>query len=306
MVHATGVCGVNPSGLAFEQAWNSHYDEYIQGHGRLNGTASSAMAAGETLQVLRITAGSPFVALRLLDANGKSTSSSYVESLVALNNEAAIPYIPGGTYDELDSKKVITVTQPLSNTSQYFVELTGQAAVTYSLRLETWQDSSMTDSEVFTQAITSGETQGSQITLSTPGGIISFTATSPAPSPTTAITDAVELSGLAGTSAQASFTVAEVGGQQSLQNVVVSATDLMDQLGGTISGSQLIITPSSFTVAAGGSQEVNVQVDLVDVAPGVYRGGLVLTSDSGGTRRVRLTLEVQFHNLYLPLILRNH
>ncbi len=126
------------------------------------------------------------------------------------------------------------------------------------------------------------------------------------PTPTTAITDAVELSGLAGTSAQASFTVAEVGGQQSLQDVLVSVTDLMDQLGGVMSGSQLIITPSSFTVAAGGSQEVNVQVDLVDGAPGVYRGGLVLTSDSGGTRRMRLTLEVQFHNLYLPLILRNH
>ncbi|HEY88278.1 MAG TPA: hypothetical protein G4N98_00905, partial [Thermoflexia bacterium] len=189
---------------------------------------------------------------------------------------------------------------------QYFVELTGQAAVTYSLSIETWQDSSLTNSEVFTQAITPGETQGSQITLSAPGGAIGFNATSPAPSPTTEITAAVKLSGLVGTSAEAAFTVAEVGGQQSLQNVAVSATDLMDQLGGVISGTQLIITPGSFTVAAGGSQEVNVQINLTDVAPGVYQGGLVLTSDSGGTYRVRLTLEGEFHHLYLPLILRNH
>ena len=177
------------------------------------------MAADETLQILRMTVDSPSVALRLLDANGKSTLSSYIERVVALNNDAAIPYIPGGTYADLDTEKAITVTQPLSNTSQYSIELTGQAAVTYSLGIETWQDSSLTDSEVFTQAITPGETQGSRITLSGPGGTIGFSATSPAPSPTAEITDAIELSGLVGTSAQVTFTVAEVGGQQSLQNV---------------------------------------------------------------------------------------
>jgi len=67
----------------------------------------------ETLQFLRVTIDSPSVALRLLDANGKSTSSSYIESLVALDNEAAVPYIPGGTYADLGTEKVITVTQPL-------------------------------------------------------------------------------------------------------------------------------------------------------------------------------------------------
>jgi len=308
MVHASGVCSVNPSGRAFEETWSSYYDRYIQRHGRLAGTGSSAVTApgDQTLQTLRITADSPSITLRLLDANGKSTSSSYIESLVALNNEDAIPYIPGGTYADLGTEKVITVTQPLSNTSQYLVELTGQAAVTYSLSIETLQDSSLTGSEVFTQAITPGETQGSQVTLSAAGGIIGFNATSPAPFPTTEITAAVKLSGLVGASAEATFTVAEVGGQQSLQNVAVSATDLTDQLGGVVSGAQLIITPGSFTVAAGGSQEVNVQIDLTDVAPGVYQGGLVLTSDSGGTYGVRLTLEVEFHNLYLPIIVKNH
>ena len=306
MVHATGVCQVNPSGRAFEEAWSSYYDQHIQGHGRLAGMVSSAMATDETLQILRITVYSPSVALRLLDSNGKSTSSSYVEGLVALNNEAAIPYIPGGTYDELGTKKAITVTQPLSNASRYFVELTGQRAVIYSLHIETLQDSSVTESQIFTQTITSGETQGSQITLSTLGSTIGFTATSPTPSPMAEITDAMKLSGVIGTSAQATFTVAEVGGQQSLQNVVVSATDLMDQLGGIVSGAQLIITPDSFTVSTGSSQEVNIQIDLTNVALSVYRGALVLTSDNSGTHRVQLTLEVQFHSLYLPAIVRNH
>jgi len=111
---------------------------------------------------------------------------------------------------------------------------------------------------------------------------------------------------LVGTSAQVTFTVAEAGGQQSLQNVVVSATDLTDQLGGAVAGTQFVITPDSFTVTAGSSQEVSVQISLTDVAPGVYWGGLVLTSDNGGTHGLCLTLEVQFHNLYLPLILHNY
>jgi len=306
IVHATGVHKFNPSGRALEEGWNSRCEDYTQGHGRLAGTGSSAMTAGEMLQILRITVDSRSVALRLLDANGKSTSSSYIESLVALNNEAAIHYIPGGTYADLDTEKVVTVTQPLSNMSQYLAELTGQAAVTYTLCMETWQDSSLTDSEVFTQSIALGETQGSQITLSAPGGTIGFSARSPALSPTAEITDGVELSGLVGTSAQVTFTVAEVGGQQLLQNVVVSPTDLMDQLGGVVSGTQLIIMPNSFTVAAGDSQEVNIQIGLMDVAPGIYRGGLVLTSDSGGTYGMCLTLEVQFHNLYLPIIVKDH
>ena len=185
----------------------------------------------------------PSVSLRLLDGNGKSTSSSYIESLVALNNEDAIPYIPGGTYSDPGAQKVITVTQPLSNTTQYFVEVTGQAAVTYSLRIETLQDSAVADSEVFTQAIAPGEAQGSEITLSAPAGPIGFTATPPALSPTVQTTDAVELSGLVSASAQVTLTAAEVGGFQPLQNVVVSATDLMDQLGGAVAGSQLASRP---------------------------------------------------------------
>jgi len=306
MVHATDICLVNPGGLAFEETWRGYYDQYVQGHGRLSGIGASAMAADETLQILRITLDSPSMALRLLDVNGKSTSSSYVESLIALNNEAAIPYIPSGTYADLGTEKVITVTQPLSNTAQYFVELTGQADTTYHLRIETLQDSSVTDSQVFTQAISAGDTHGSTITLSAPAGTIEFSATSPSPCPKSDIPDSVELVGLAGTPAQATFTVAETGGQQSLQNVVVSATDLMDQLGGTVSGSLLTITPDSFSVPAGSSQNVGVQISLVNVAPGTYLGGLVIRSDNGGTRMIPLTLENQFHHVYLPTIFKNH
>ena len=306
MVHAPGVCEVNPSGRAFEQDWNSHYDQHVQGHGRLSETTSVMAFADETLQLLRVTVDSPSVAPRLQDANGKSTSDTYDENLVASGVEASIPYIPGGWYADLGTTKVITVTHLLSNTSQYFVELTAEAAVTYHLRIETLQGASVTDSQVFTQTAAARETHGSAITLSAPGGTIEFSATSPAPAPLPDIPESLELAGLVGTSAQATFTITETGGQQALQNVTLSATDLMDSLGGTVAGFLPVISPDDFTVSAGGSQQVNAQVSLADVAPGVYRGALVIRSDNGGTQMVPLTLEVQFHQVYLPTIFKSY
>jgi hypothetical protein len=304
MVDATGVYQYNPSGLAFEHNWSSYYDQHVQRHGRL-GAGPLTASASET-QVLRIIMDSPSVTLSLRDANGKSVSSSYDENLVATNNEASIPYIPGGTYTDVGTERAITVTQPLSNTTQYFAELTGEGIATYHLRIETLQDFSVTDSQVFTQTIATGDTHGSVIALSAPGGTIEFAATSPGPSPRTNIPDSLELAGLVGASAQATFAVTEASGHQPLENVAVSATDLMDQLGGIVSGSLLTITPDSFTVPADESQDVNVQVSLADLAPGVYQGGLVITSDNGGTHMVRCVLEVQFHLVYLPITLKNY
>ena len=306
MVHAPGVCQVNPSGQAFEQDWNSHYDQHIQGHGRLSETGALTTSADETLQLLRITIDSPSVALCLRDANGKSTSDTYDENLVASGIEASIPYIPGGSYADLGTEQVITVTQPLSNTSQYFVKVTGEATVTYHLRIETLQDASVTDSEVFTQAIAAGESHGSAITLSAPGGTIEFSATSPAPAPLPGIPESLELAGLVGTSAQATFTITETGGQQALHNVALSATNLMDSLGGMMLGSMLSIDPTDFTVSAGDSQQVNAQVSLSDATPGVYRGGLVIRSDNGGVQMIPLSLDVQFHQVYLPTVLKSY
>ena len=306
MVHAPGVCEVNPSGRAFEQDWNSHYDQHIQGHGRLSETGALTTSADETLQLLRVTVDSPSVALRLQDANGKSTSDTYNENLVASGVEASIPYIPGGTYADLGTEQVITITRPLSNTSQYFVELTGEAAVTYHLRIETLQNSSVTDAQVFTQTVAAGETHGGAITLSAPGGTIQFSATSPTPAPLPGIPESLELAGLVGTSAQATFTITETGGQQALHNVALSATNLMDSLGGMMLGSMLSIDPTDFTVSAGDSQQVNAQVSLSDATPGVYRGGLVIRSDNGGVQMIPLSLDVQFHQVYLPTVLKSY
>jgi uncharacterized protein YijF (DUF1287 family)/uncharacterized membrane protein len=304
MVHATGVSSMNPSGLAFEQDWVSDHGDHSQAHGRLVNAATSTSGHDEGLQYLRITVDSPSVKLRLRDDDGKSTSDSYTESLVAVSNKDAIPYIPGGTYSGLDTGQAITVTWPLSNTTRYHLELVGQEDVTYTLGIEAWQGFSLTDSEVFTQATRSGQIQSTEISLSASEGAISLSATSPSLAPAVQVTDLLELSGLFGTSAQGTFAVIETGGSKSLQNGSISASDLMNQLGSVVSGSALSASPESFTVAAGSTQLVDVNIDLSTVDPGVYRGALVLTSENGGTRSVPLTLDVRFHKVVLPLVLR--
>jgi len=306
MVHATGVCQVNPGGLAFEQDWNSYYDQYIQGHGRLNESSVLAASADEPLPILRVTVDSSSVTLRLRDANGKSRSASYDENLVATGVETAIPYIPGSWYADRGAEQVISVTWPLSNTGQYFVELSGQAAVTYHLRLEALQGAAVADAQVFTRTLAAGETHGSALTLSAPGGSLQFSATSPTSIPLAGVPQALTLSGLVSASAQATFSITETGNQHTLEVMTLSATDLTDPLGGAVSGSWLNIDPSPLTVPPGESRNVDVQINLAGVAPGRYRGALIARSVGGGPQLIPLTLNVEFHQVYLPIAFKNN
>jgi hypothetical protein len=197
---------------------------------------------------------------------------------------------------------VINVTQPLADAAQYAVVLTGEAASTYHVRIETVQDTVLTDVEVFTQTLAAGETHGSVITLSAQDSALALSATAPAPVPQLSIPRALALSGFSGTEVSHDFTITENGGQESLQTGVITGTDLMNQLGGTIPAASLSIEPHSFDLLAGGSQTVVVRADLTGVEPGRYQGSLVIRSDSSAVRMVPLTVEVRFHHLCLPFV----
>jgi hypothetical protein len=242
----------------------------------------------------------------LRDANGKFTSDTYDENLVASNIESFIPYIPGGAYADLGTGKVISVTQPLSNTTQYLVELMGEASVQYHLSIQTLQDGDVTASAYFTESIALGETQGITLQLSAPGGVISFVASTPAPMPKVSVTPGeIEMTGLPGASVQTATTVAETGGQQPLNGVFVSVSDVMNQNGQVVAGTLFTVTPASFNVPAGSSQGIQVQIDLTGIQPGIYQGNLLITSINGGTRSIPLSLVVRSFNVYLPVMLKN-
>lgn len=308
MVDASGIIpyGINPSGLAFEHNWSNHYEQHIQGHARLNSTnlwATSILS--ESLQILRVTISPASAGLSVFDSNGKSVSETYNENFVASNVETFIPYIPRGSYESLNAHKIITITRPLSNTSQYFVRIEGLANATYTLHIETQQDTAVTASQTFTQAIDAGENHNIGVTLTAPNGTISFTTQPPMTIPVVVVPASLSLRGLVGTSAQFNFPISEIGGQEAISNASITVTDLWTQYGIKISSNQLTITPFHFNLTAGGTQEIDVQVSLADLNPGEYLGSLILTMQNGNPMVIPLTLQVQYHKLYLPCIFRN-
>jgi alpha-tubulin suppressor-like RCC1 family protein len=307
MVDASGVIpGINPSGRAFEHNWSNYYEQRVQGHARLEtANFNTALSGGEVVHFLRVTATSPSVELSLFDTNGKSVSANYDENLVALNIETAIPYIPGGSYTDHITQKIITVTQPLDNTTQYFAVINGQANTTYSLLVETLQDNLVTAAQTFTQTIGTGTVHHTSIIISAPGGVIAFTAESPTPSPVIDAPDALSLGALAGTSAQLTFTVSETGSQQAIENAAIVASDLASQYGIQIPASRLVISPANFSVGAGGSQMVTLEISLGQLSPGTYHGSLLLTAHNSNPVMIRFTLDIHYHQLHLPVVVKN-
>ena len=309
MVDATGVYAGNPSGRALEHNWSSYYDQHIQAHGRLSSgpaTFLPSSATTETLQVLRVSVDSPSVMLRLRDANGKFTSDTYDENLVASNIESFIPYIPGGVYADLGAGKVISVTQPLSNTTQYLVELTCEVSAQYHLSVQTLQDGDVTASAYITESVAPGETQGIILQLSAPGGVISFVVSTPAPMPKVSVTPGeIEMTGLPGTSIQTAITVTETGDQQALNGVSASIIDIMNQNGQVVAGTLFIVTPASFSVPAGGSQRIQLEIDLSGIQVGIYQGSLLIVSTNGGSRSIPLSLVVRPFDVFLPITLKS-
>ena len=297
--------GCQLSCTALEQSWNNYYNSWSQGHGRLSALGATAQMASGPLQTLVLSVDAP-VTMRLYDAQGNVTSDEFDEDLVASNIEAHIPYIPGGQYKAVGSNTSITVTQPLSNTADYFVQLTGVSAGDYHLRVQTLQDGSVTASETFTQAITVGETHGITLTLDAPGGVITFNVSPPALAPLMAVTPGdVELAGLVGTTAAITVTIAETGGLQPLTEVSVSASNVENQMGQEVTGTLFTVNPATFEVPAGSIQSVHLAIDLGGIQPGLYQGGLIISSANGSSQSIPLSLTIKPFRVFLPLTLRN-
>ncbi len=306
MADASGVIpGINASGLAFEHNWSTYYEAHAQGHGRLSSLALAAAApATETLQVLRVSAQPASVGLSLWDTNGKSVSAAYDDNLVASNVEASIPYIPGGHYESLATETVISVTQPLSNTDRYYVRIDAPVALTYTVLLETVQGGAVTAQQTFTRSVAAGQTDSIDVALAAPDGLITFTAQAPLPSAAVSLPSSLVLQGLVGTSAQASLTVQETGGQQAAGNVTIAATDLSTPFGIKLPPERLTVYPQEFSLGAGGSQQVDVQVDLAGQGGGEYLGSLVLTCDGRTPMMVPIAVHAEGYPTCLPVILR--
>ena len=301
MVDATGYYSENPSGRAIELNWNAYFTTHVLEHGRVDTiTPTAPLLPTYTGPALRVRLESDSVKIRLWDANGKSISDFYEENFVASNVDEFIPYIPGGYYSDLGAQKVITVTNPLSG-PDYFLELSAEETHTYIIHIELIEDSSITDSDTYAQSINIGETHQIPLTLNIPAGNVYSIA--PTLSPSIGTTTHLEITGFPDTTVQISTSIAELG-DQPINNTHISATNLTNQMGGMINAANISISPNNFDILPAETKEVTVQVDLTGISLGVYQGSLQVTSDNGYPVSIPLTVWVQNHSIYLPMITR--
>lgn len=304
MVDAPGEASWNPSGLALENTWSDYYAQHSQGHARLKepSTDNIRSTLTEDIQYLRITEDSQSTTLRLVDANGRYRSNKYDENLIASNNIAFVPYIPYTTYTETAATTVITVAQPEINSIRYIVEIRGQTGGTYRLTIETLENQSVTDSQVFEGNIKEGDIQNVLIELDTSNGSITFAATAPVVSPIINLPELLYIVGDRGALIQTTFDISEITGKQPVNNITVSLSNLFDQGGGTVPSSKLSITPASFNLTAGSTQRLILLADTRDLMSGTYQGSLILTSPTKGTSRIPVALKIKFDQLFLPIV----
>lgn len=300
LVHAPG-CEL--ACTALELAWNDTFEGASQGHGRLSASGAQAGPALVLSQTLLISVDHP-VDLRLYDANGKVAGEGFDEEWIASNVQAYIPYLPGSRYGSAGSRSLITVTQPLSNTADYTLQLTAFGAGDYHLGIQTFHGGSLTALTTFTETIGVSETHGISLTLSAPGGVISFSASAPAAAPRMAfLSEEIRLGGLTGTTAAVTVTITEAGGALPLEQVSVALSGLENQMGRVLAGGLFSVSPAAFDLPAGAQQEVRLEIDLGELLPGLYQGALMVGSADGGTRSVSLSLFIEPLRAYLPLLM---
>lgn len=306
MVDAMGLTAGNPGGSVVETGWTNYFEQHVESHARLGLPLTSLPSAPTAdIQVLRLRLVSPAASMRLQDDQGKSVSREYDENLVASNIQDFIPYIPMASYAEVGTHTLITVTNPLSNGSQYYVDLSSPDAVTYTLHIETLQNGIVTDETTYNdQDLPAGGSQRVHFSLTQPAGMLEITNPSLDSAPTLQVPGELAFSSLGGMTAAYSFAISETQGTYPLQNALLTPTELRDQMGATIPASRLTLTPADFSLPPGGSQVFSLQVDLAGINPGLYQGDIQLTSGNSSPAILRVSLMVDPHNLFLPMLRR--
>ncbi|GBC78423.1 hypothetical protein HRbin08_01918 [bacterium HR08] len=311
LADATGPYPQNPGGRAIEHPWTRYFEEKVQGHARpgLAGQGVLRTQADGPVQALRISLGGAGLRLQVSDGQGRwfgDVPEEAIAQAAAGNVEEAIPYLPRTFFEILGGKQVITVYQPLENGLDYDVEVVGPLGAPYTLRLETLQDGVVTAARDFSGVVGSSGADRWRVRLEASSGTIGLAADGPFALPQASVPEEVAASGTSGETVRVQLIISEVGGVVGIDGVTVTGTDLATDFGAQIPAGKLTIAPNAFAVPAGARRTVEMTVDLGGVAPGVYRGALVVASANASVIRVPLTVDVRPVMLYLPIITKSY
>lgn len=145
MIDATGIIEENPSGLALEMNWEFYHDGSTQGHSRWNGSYTfHDDGSNVNFPLLLVAVDSPVIQISLRDEKD-------------LLIDARTQQIPGGFYQVFDASTIISLEQPQTNSTWYFVELRSPLDASYELGIQTVDQDGVIFASSFTGRISAGE-----------------------------------------------------------------------------------------------------------------------------------------------------
>jgi hypothetical protein len=105
------------------------------------------------------------------------------------------------------------------------------------------------------------------------------------------------------------FTVSEITGKAGISNIQIGPSDLWLGAEDLIPAGAITISPSNFSLPAGGSQNVTITIDPSyggDIHSGAgFLGNVTITTDSAGSRVIPLQINlVDLKKVFLPVIIR--
>jgi murein DD-endopeptidase MepM/ murein hydrolase activator NlpD len=226
---------------------------------------------GVNYQTMMIEENIPGATFRILDADG---------------NE--VPY-DGQTPDE-GLRQVVTL--PLLVAGSYRIELVGTSDGPFHFTINGQQDGEIVTTHTYEGEVATGEELATSVTVTTMEGSMTLLYEPLSVLPILGLSPSqIKLVGEPDAAQNLTFTVSEVGGQETLHSVSIYCTDIIGSRC-NIPGSQVIFDVNNFDIAPGGDQVVNASIPVPSGFAGLCSGAIVVESADGGTKSITLMLDL--------------
>ena len=221
----------------------------------------------------------------ILDPQGRHVGLDYVSNVA--ENE-----IPTAIYSGLymEPQYVVIVNPPRG---EYLVELVGQTVESFELTIDGYYGDKWADGDSALGVTFPGEILDSSVLVSGIIGPIDIDVT-PLAHPAVDVTPKEWIRQTkVGQTIDDDFAVSETSGQEDLQHVILTASDLEDQYGNIISAGNIDFSKNDFTVPKGTTESVTLTISIPTTAvPGDYSGIVSITTENGGDGVVLVKMEV--------------
>lgn len=289
----------------------------VQGHGRLKSQTGLLDFAGMDVEpiaeqqintftgnYLEISVNQPdplTLQMTLRDEQGRYRSGYPNEELFGNITDAAIPYLPYADYEQNTEEQILQYYAPTAE--NFTLEFLGGANISYSFNIRTYQGSTLTSQQTFTQTISTGENQALTFQLFSQDGALIIAASQPQITDHIQFPDRIVLTSTGIDPIDLDWVLTETTGLVPSGIIIATITPLISREGVVLGIKSFI--PTAPTLGAG--QTIHQQA-FIELSPGnignIYQGAIILESTSGKKIAVPIEITLINHPVFLPAISR--